>query len=296
MKSDKFRGVIPAMPTPFLDGKIDLESAQRLLEFLRAGKVHGVVICGSTGEGATVSDDEFGALLKLARGVVGREMPIIAGTGTNSTASTVARCKAAAGWGADALLVVTPYYNKPPQEGLFQHYKTVAAATDLPVILYNVPGRTACNLLPETVLRLAAVKNIVAIKEASGSLEQAMEIIAGCGDWFTVLTGEDGIFLPSLAIGCDGIISVMGNAAPGAMVELYEAWKRGDAARARTLAYELRELAKLLFIETNPIPLKAALQSMKIFRSAECRAPLCDMSGKNREKLEVCLAQLGRPA
>lgn len=293
MAKRQFHGIIPAIPTPFNNGKLDVESAGRLLENLKKNGVHGVVVCGSTGEGATVTDAEFETLLKLARETVGKQMPVLAGTGSNSTETTIARCQMAESWGADGLLVVTPYYNKPPQEGLYQHFKTVAASTKLPIMLYNVPGRTACNMLPETVARLADIDNVVAVKEASGSLEQAIDIAALCGDRCTLLSGEDALFLPLLSVGAKGIVTVMGNAVPKEMVALYDAWKRGENDYARKIAYKLRELAKLLFVETNPIPLKSALQTMEIFKSAETRAPLCPISDKLRDKLSQALEQLG---
>jgi 4-hydroxy-tetrahydrodipicolinate synthase len=293
----KFHGIIPAIPTAFRNGSCDLDSMRKLLEFLKKSRVHGVVVCGSTGEGATVSDSEFASLMKLARQVLDDSMPIIAGSGTNSTASTIERCNMAKELGADGLLVVTPYYNKPPQEGLYQHFKAVAESTTLPIILYNVPGRTACNLLPETVERLAVIKNIVAIKEASASISQCMEIYARCvldkrskeAKEFALLSGEDLHFLPMLSFGCTGVITVLGNVVPRQMVELYDAWCGGDTKTAMKLNYQIRELCELLFVETNPIPLKAALKQMGIFASSEARPPLCEMSSKNLEKLKGTL-------
>lgn len=287
-----FQGIIPAVPTPFYENKLDLNSMKEFLQYLKSAGVHGIVLSGTTGEGPTVTQTELTALFKCARDVLGSEIPIICGVGTNSTATTIERTQMAAELGADGLLVVVPYYNKPPQEGLYQHFKLVAESTQLPIVLYNVPGRTSCNILPATVARLAKLSNIVAIKEASGSLAQAMEVVEQCGDEITLLSGEDLIFLPLMSVGCQGVITVLGNVVPKEMVAMYNAFQQGDVNTAKEIAYKTKALCEALFCETNPIPVKAALYEMGIFRSAETRPPLCSMSSAGLERLQRALIEL----
>lgn len=295
--AQQLRGVIPAMPTPFkADFSCDQQAWIQLCHYLKTAAVDAVVVCGSTGEGATVTDSQMQELLRSAKQQLG-DLPVIAGVGTNDTKTTIQKLQSAAAAGADAALVVTPYYNKPPQEGLYQHFKAVAAATKLPIILYNVPGRTACNLLPVTVERLAHLDNIVGIKEASGSLAQAMEILQRCSQAklnkeFVVLAGDDPLFLPLLAMGGHGVISVVANAAPQQMVALYRHWQQGNLEAAQTLQQQLQPLITELFRETNPIPLKAALKAMRLFPTATLRLPLVESPSEQCQPLFAALKQL----
>ena len=285
-------GVLPAVPTPFKGGRVDLVSFSKHLSFLKDSGVHGVVICGTTGEAPNVNTEEFQSLYNAAREILGSEFPIVCGVGTNSTAATIEKAKMAESWRADALLITTPYYNKPPQEGLYQHFKTIAEAAALPIILYNIPGRAACNLLPDTVRRLAAIENIVAIKEASG-VEQPAEIIELCGDTINLLSGEDHLFYSIMALGGKGVISVIANVVPRQMVELYNASEAGDIKKARAMSLKLQPLCKAMFCETNPIPVKEALKQLGYYESAEVRLPLCPISGAGRVQVERSLHSLG---
>ncbi|MEX2467542.1 MAG: 4-hydroxy-tetrahydrodipicolinate synthase [Gemmatimonadota bacterium] len=288
-----FRGVGVALVTPFdADGGLDLdafaEHANRMIE----GGVDYIVPCGTTGESATMTSAEQVEVIRTAARVANGRVPVLAGAGANATAEAVERSRAAAEAGADGLLSVAPYYNKPPQEGLFRHFERVAAATDLPVVLYNVPGRTSSNILPTTVLRLAEIPNVVAIKEASGSLEQIGSLLRDRPDGFLVLSGDDEITLPMLALGADGLISVVANEAPSETAELVHAGLEGDFARARSLHYQLLDLMRCNFIETNPIPVKTAVELLG-GPAAHFRSPLVPLSDSARALLEAALEGSG---
>ena len=285
-------GSIVALVTPFKKGKFDEKAYSNLIEWHIARGTHGIVPCGTTGEASTLDYDDHFRVIEVAVKTANKRIPVIAGTGSNATDEAIDITRKAKKLGADAALLVTPYYNKPTQEGLFRHFKAVADAVDIPVVLYNVPGRTAVNMLPATVARLAECKNIVAIKEATGDLKQVSELIRLCGDRITVVSGDDFTVLPLLALGGKGVITVTGNIAPGDMAEMCNAWDRGDIAKARELHFKLEPLNAAMFIETNPIPVKTALALMgKI--SEEFRLPLCEMSSANKEKLKGVLKNAG---
>jgi len=287
-----FKGSMVAIVTPFKNGKLDEKAFEHLIEWHIKEGTHGIVPCGTTGEASTLDYEEHYKVIEIAVKVVNKRIPIIVGTGSNSTEEAIMITKKAEQLGADAALIVTPYYNKPTQEGLYRHFKTIASSTGLPIILYNVPGRTSVNLLPSTVARLAEIPQIMGIKEATGDMKQVSEIIRLCGDKITVLSGDDFTNLTLLALGGKGAISVTANICPGDMAELFNAWERGDIAKARQLHYKLEPINKVMFIETNPIPVKTALSMIgKI--AEEFRLPLCEMSQSNKEKLAEVLRNAG---
>jgi 4-hydroxy-tetrahydrodipicolinate synthase len=289
----RFRGVGVALVTPFdADGGLDLDAFAEHANRVIDGGVDYLVPCGTTGESATMTAAEQVEVIRTAVRVSNGRVPVVAGAGANATAEAVARSRAAAKAGADGILSVAPYYNKPPQEGLFRHFEAVAAATDLPVVLYNVPGRTSSNILPETVLRLAEIPNVVAIKEASGDLEQMGTILRDRPDGFLVLSGDDEITLPMIAMGAEGLISVVGNEAPFEITELVHAALEGDFDRARALHYRLMELMRCNFVETNPIPVKTAVEMLG-GPAAHFRSPLVPLSSGARERLQAALDASG---
>jgi 4-hydroxy-tetrahydrodipicolinate synthase len=287
-----FTGSLVAIVTPFRNGKVDERALGDLIEFQIANGTDGIVPCGTTGESATLSHEEHDRVVGLTVEAVRRRVPVIAGTGSNSTDEAIALTKHAKAAGADGALLITPYYNKPMQEGLFRHYKAVAEAVDLPLVLYNIPGRTAVNMTPATVARLSAVRNIVAIKEGAGSVQQVSEIIQACGDRMTVLSGDDALTLPMMAVGAKGVITVTANIAPADMATLVDACAAGNLAEAKRLHYKLYPLFTALFYETNPIPVKEALAMMgKI--DGELRLPLSPMAKDSREKLAGVMKEYG---
>ncbi len=287
------QGSIVAIVTPFRDGEIDVDSLKELIEFQIANGTHGIVPCGTTGESPTLSHEEHEYVIELTVKTVKKRIPVIAGTGSNSTEEAIRLTKFAEKVGADAALLVVPYYNKPTQEGLYRHFKHIASQVEIPIILYNIPGRTGINMAPETIAKLAKeCKNIVGIKEASGSLYQASKILHLCGMDFILLSGEDALNFPILAIGGKGFITVTANIAPKDVAELYNAYVRGDFNRARELHYKLFPLNEVMFIETNPIPVKTALGLMGKIKD-EFRLPLSPMSPNNLEKLKTTLKQYG---
>ncbi len=286
-----FEGTTVAIVTPFKNGKLDKKALRGLVEFQIRNGTKAIVPCGTTGEASTLSNEEHEAVIDIVIETVKGRVPVIAGTGSNNTSEAIELTKYAKKAGADASLVVTPYYNKPTQEGLYRHYRTLAEAVDLPMVLYNVPGRTGVNLLPGTVARLAEIRNIVAVKEASGNLGQVCEIFRSVPKDFTVLSGDDGLFFPMLALGAKGVISVASNVAPRLMADLYDAWVAGDPAKAREIHYKLWPLFDVLFVETNPIPVKTAVALMGL-ANEEFRLPLCPMGADNRKKLAKVLSGL----
>ncbi len=287
-----FKGAIVALVTPFSKGKVDEEALRDLIEEQIKNGTDGIVPCGTTGESATLSHEEHDRVIEITIEAVRKRVPVIAGTGSNSTAEAVRLTRHAHEAGADGVLLVTPYYNRPTQEGMFLHFKTIAEEVPIPSLLYNVPGRTGANLLPETVHRLSGIPNIVGIKEASGSLKQIMDVIHLCPENFSVLSGDDFIVLPALSLGARGVISVVANIAPADMAGLIDAYEAGDMAKARNIHYSMLPLMDAMFIETNPIPVKAALAMMgKI--AYEYRLPLCKMAETNREKLRKVLSGYG---
>ena len=285
-----FKGSIVAIVTPFINGAVDVETLRQLVEFQIEGGTDAIVPCGTTGEASTLDYDEHLLVVKTVVDQVKKRVPVIAGTGSNSTAEAIELTQLAKEAGVDGCLLVTPYYNKPTQEGLYLHYKAVAEAVAIPQILYNVPGRTGVNMLPETVARLAPIKNIVAIKEATGSLQQASEVLALCGDQLDVLSGDDFITFPMMACGAKGVISVLANIMPKAVGDLTDAFYAGDLDKARKLHLETLKISNAMFIESNPVPVKTALRLMGKC-SDEVRLPLCPMSAANKAKLEAILKE-----
>ena len=285
-------GCLTALVTPFRDGAIDYVCLARLIDWQIDNGVDGIVAVGTTGESATLDVDEhvavIAATVKAARGRV----PVIAGAGANATAEALALTKASEDAGADALLHVTPYYNRPSQEGLFRHFEAIAKATKLPIILYNVPSRTACDLLTETVVRLAELDNVIAIKDATGNLVRGSDLVAKVVDRMTVLSGDDGTTFPLYAVGARGVISVVSNVAPRAMSDMWDAVNAGDWARARKRHFELRVLNAMLFAEPSPASTKAAL-SLSGRCSTEVRLPLVSASAGLLDQLRIELRTQG---
>ena len=286
------KGAITAIVTPFKNGRFDEAAYRELIEFQIKGGIHGIVPCGTTGESPTLTHKEHKQVVEACLDQVKKRVPVIAGTGSNSTAEALDFTKHAQKAGADYALMITPYYNKPTQEGLFLHYKTIAKETKIPIVVYNVPSRTGVNLLPETVARLAALPNIVGIKEATGDLRQVSKVLELCGDKITVLSGDDFTVLPLLAVGGQGVISVTSNVAPADMAGMCNAFFAGDLAKARALHYKMWPLMEAMFFETNPAPVKTALKMMgKI--TGEVRQPLWPLSAANEEKLRQVMQKYG---
>jgi len=285
------KGSIVAIVTPFKKGKVDEKALGDLIEWHIAQGTNGIVPCGTTGEAPTLDYKEHYRVIDITVKTVNKRIPVIAGTGANATDETIMITKQAKKSGADAALLVSPYYNKPTQEGLYRHYKAVAEAVDIPIVLYNVPGRTAVNILPSTVARLAEIENIVAIKEATGDMKQVSEVIRLCRDRITVISGDDFTTLPLLALGGKGVISVSANVAPKDMSMMCSLWMKGQHDRARAIHYKLEPLNAAMFIETNPIPVKTALAMMGKIQE-EFRLPLCEMSTANKDKLRKVLVDL----
>ena len=287
-----FSGSMTAIITPFRDGQIDAQALQRLIDFQLANGTSAIVPCGSTGESATLTHQEHIDVLSLVVKFVKGRVPVIAGTGSNSTAEAIALTRAAKEAGASAALLISPYYNKPTQEGIYRHYKAVAEAASLPLIVYNIPGRTASKIDAATVARLAELEHIVGLKEATGSLDEVQEVIRLCGDRIELYSGDDSLTLPILAVGGVGVISVLANILPRETADLVAASLRGDLASARRLHYRVLPLIRALTLETNPIPIKAALSMMGYCRD-ELRPPLLPMSDAPRATLRAALRQMG---
>ncbi len=287
-----FSGSLVAIVTPFQHDAFDEQSYSELIEFQIANGTHGIVPCGTTGESATLSHKEHERVVALTVEVVNRRVSVIAGTGSNATDEAIAFTKHAKHAGADGALLITPYYNKPTQAGLYQHYAAVAQAVDLPLILYNIPGRTSVNMTPATIARIAKLTNVVGIKEGSGSLGQVSEIIHQCGDDLTVLSGDDPLTLPMMALGAKGVITVTANVAPKDMAAMVNAALAGNFAEARSYHFKLAPLFGALFYETNPIPVKEALAMMNKIEP-ELRLPLTRLSADNRERLRCVMNDMG---
>jgi 4-hydroxy-tetrahydrodipicolinate synthase len=287
-----FQGSIVALVTPFQDRKVDEGKLQELVEFQIKAGTDAIVPCGTTGESPTLDHDEHKRVIDMVIVAANKRVPVIAGTGSNSTAEAVGLTKHAKRSGADAALIVLPYYNKPTQKGLIEHCRAIADAADLPLILYNIPGRTGVNMLPETVAQLADHPNIVGMKEATGNLEQMTQDIVLCGDKLSFLSGDDTLTLPLMSVGGRGVISVVANIVPKDVADMTHAFLNGDWKRARELHLRLFPLSQAMFIETNPIPVKTSLAMMgKI--PEEFRLPLCSMTEANRKKLETALRTYG---
>ena len=279
-----FSGAFTALVTPFRNGQVDVEALEGMAEFQIQNSIHGLVPCGTTGETPAMSEEEdrlvIGTVVRIANGRV----PVIAGTGSNSTDMAIKYTRMAEEVGADGSLQVSPYYNKPTQEGLYRHFAAVAESTDLPIILYNIPGRTSVTIDAETTARLAEIPNIVGTKEATLSMNMAMDVMSLCGEDFDVLSGDDPVTLPLIALGGRGVISVASNVAPAAVSDMVNALLMGNWERGRELHYDLLPLFRALFMETNPIPVKTAASILGLC-SDEMRLPMVPLQGENLDTL-----------
>jgi 4-hydroxy-tetrahydrodipicolinate synthase len=281
-----FKGSFVALATPFKNGKIDEKAFRKLIEFQIDNGTDGLVPCGCTGEAATLTMAEQKRLIKITVETVGKRVPIVAGTGSNNTSEAIDLTKSAKRAGCDGALIISPYYNKPTPEGQYRHYLQIAKAANIPIMLYNVPSRTGISMLPSTVARLSKIDNIVAIKEAAGSVQQVVDILSRCN--ITVMSGDDAMTVPFMAMGATGVVSVAANIIPAKIRNLTQACLEGQYEKARKIHYSIAELCKVLFIETNPIPVKTALSMMKL-STEEWRMPLCEMTRETRDKLRVVL-------
>jgi 4-hydroxy-tetrahydrodipicolinate synthase len=289
-----FEGVFTALVTPFRqdDGGVDEAALRELVERQVAAGVDGVVPCGSTGEAATLSHAEHRRVVEVVVQAARGRVQVIAGTGSNSTSEAIELTRHAKEAGADGALLISPYYNKPSQQGIVEHYAEIGRRCGFPLLVYNIPGRTASNILPCTMARLAEIEQVVGVKEACGDVHQVSQAIAACGEGFTFLSGDDALTLPILSVGGHGVITTVGNLVPAEMCELVRAFRSGDVERARSLHYRMLPLIDALFCETNPIPVKAAV-AMQGLISERIRLPLTPFSGENRERLRMLMKELG---
>ena len=292
MKNTIFKGMATAIVTPMTENAIDYEALGRFIDFQIESGINAIVVMGTTGENATIEPEDQKEVIRYTVDRVAKRVPVIAGTGTNNTEHVLSNTRNACEVGADAVLVVTPYYNKATQNGLIRHFTEVADASTVPVILYNVPGRTGCNLLPKTVARLAEHPNIVAIKEATGNMAQMVELKARCGDKLDIYSGEDALTVPMMAMGAAGTISVLSNVVPKESVAMTDAAQAGDFATAAAWQCKLLPLINALFSEVNPIPAKAAVAAMG-FGEEHLRLPLTPMEPETRQKLYTEMRKLG---
>ena len=283
-----FSGTFTALVTPFRNGEVDVEALEGMVEFQIQHGVSGLVPCGTTGETPAMSEDEDRVVVETVVRVTNGRVPVVAGTGSNSTDMAIKYTRMAREAGADGSLQVAPYYNKPTQEGLYRHFATIAESTDLPLVLYNIPGRTSVTISAETMARLAEIPNIVGVKDSTLSMNMISDVISLCGEEFDVLSGDDPMTLPLIALGGVGVISVASNVAPGAVSDMVRALLSGDFERGRELHYELLPLFRALFVETNPIPVKTAASLLGLC-SDEMRLPLIPMSGENLRLLQETL-------
>jgi 4-hydroxy-tetrahydrodipicolinate synthase len=288
-----FKGSIVAIVTPFKDNKVDEKALRKLVEFHIKNGTSAIVPCGTTGESATLTYEEHDRVIEVCIEASGRRIPTIAGTGSNSTQEAIMMTKHAEKAGANATLQVAPYYNKPTQKGLYEHFKAISESVKFPIILYNIVSRTGVNIEPETIAKLTRdCKNIVAVKEASGNLEQMARVKALCGKDFDLLSGDDALTLPVLSIGGTGVISVVANIVPGDVASLVSAFEKGDFKKAQDINFKLLPLIKAMFIETNPIPVKTAMGLMKLCEP-DLRLPMCGMLPENEAKLKKALKDYG---
>jgi 4-hydroxy-tetrahydrodipicolinate synthase len=291
MSQTTFQGSLVALVTPFRNGQVDEAKVRELVEFHVANGTDGLIPCGTTGESPTLSHDEHKRVVEVVVDAARKRIPVIAGTGSNSTAEAIDLTRHAERAGASGALVVNPYYNKPTQDGLYRHFRAVAESVAIPILAYNIQSRTAVNVETATLARLARdCRNLVGVKEASGSLDQMSQVIAACGPNFAVLSGDDNITLALLAIGGHGVVSVIANIVPRETADMVHAALEGDFKRARELHYRLFPLARAAFLETNPIPIKEAM-AMAGMLEPEFRLPMCRMSDANRETLRGILRQ-----
>jgi len=287
-----FQGSLVALVTPFRDGQVDEPKLRELVEFHVANGTDAIIPCGTTGESPTLSHDEHKRVVEIVIEAARGRVPVVAGTGSNSTAEAIDLTAHAKKAGAAGALVVNPYYNKPTQEGLYRHFKAIAEGVDIPILVYNIQSRTAVNVETDTLARLAKIPNIVGVKEASGSLDQMTQVILACGPDFTVLSGDDNLTLPLMAVGGRGVVSVVANIVPRETAEMTHAALEGDWKRARDLFHRLFPLCRAMFIETNPIPVKEAMAMLGMI-APEFRLPLCRLADANRERLKTVLQQFG---
>ena len=285
-----FEGVTVALVTPFRDGAVDCDKIAELVAWHIEEGTDGILPCGTTGESPTLSHEEHDLVVDTVIKAADGKVRVLAGAGSNSTSEAVRLARHAAEAGADAALVIVPYYNKPTQEGMYRHFRTVAESADIPIVIYNVPSRTGASITPETVMRLGKIDNIVAIKEASGSLDQASAIVAGCE--IEVLSGDDSLTLPIMSVGGTGVVSVVGNLVPADMAAMVDAYNAGDVAGAATCHKRLFPLCRAMFYETNPIPVKTAMKLLGRL-NGQMRLPLCEMSEANEARLKDALADYG---
>lgn len=289
----KLEGCFTAIVTPFSGGKVDFDALKKIVGFQIENGVNGLVPCGSTGEAATLSPEEYLEVIKAVVSAAKGKVPVVPGVGTNSTDKSVELVKKVSALGVDGLLAIVPYYNKPTQEGMAAHFSELAGATRLPIVLYNIPGRTGVNMLPATVLGLRGkFSSIIGIKEASGNLDQASEIINGADEDFAVLSGDDSLTLPMMAVGARGVISVAANVAPAETARMCGLFLKGELAGARSIHHNLFPLVKALFVETNPIPVKYAASLLGLCR-AEPRLPLTPLSAALRAPLKAAMIKTG---
>ncbi|MFH1645674.1 MAG: 4-hydroxy-tetrahydrodipicolinate synthase [Candidatus Omnitrophota bacterium] len=289
-----FTGSMVAIVTPFKNNgaELDRDKLTELVEFHIKNGTSAIVPCGTTGESATLSTEEHEAVIDIVIEAAAGKIPVIAGTGSNNTKEAIEITKHAKEAGADAALIITPYYNKPTQEGVYQHFKALSDAVDIPFIAYNIASRTGINITPQTMARLATIKNVVGVKEASGNLGQMSDIRLLCGEGFDLISGDDGLTLPLMAIGGCGVISVVANIVPKDSADMVSAFRKGDIEKARELHYKLSPLVDAMFIETNPIPVKTAMGMMGMIEPS-LRLPMCEMLPENKAKLEKALKDYG---
>ncbi len=290
---ERFHGAITALITPFIDGELDEKGLVDLIEFQIENGIHGIVPCGTTGESATLGFDEHKRVIDLTVKTVNGRVPVIAGTGANSTLEAIELTESAKDSGTDAVLSVAPYYNKPNQEGLYLHFKAIAEAVDIPMVLYNVPGRTVIHILPETVARLAKIDNIIGIKEACGSLEQISDVIRFCPDDFILLSGDDFTSMPTALIGGNGVISVISNVDPAGMSRMMEAALSGNLSEANKEHYRLFTMMKLMFKSPSPGPAKKALEMLGRIQDGTPRLPMTPADDQTTQALVEEMSRLG---
>ena len=288
-----FSGAYTALVTPFRDGKIDEERFREHIEWQITEGIHGLVPCGTTGESATLTHDEHKEAIRICVEQANKRVPVLAGAGSNNTSEAIHLTQFAKDAGADGVLLISPYYNKPTQEGIYKHFKHIAETISIPIVLYNVPGRTGSNVLPSTVARMHKdIPQLVGIKEATGDLIQVSDIVEQCGPSFQVLSGDDFTLLPLLSVGGAGVISVVSNIVPGKMAALCNAWNAGDTETARKLHFEMQPLNRAMFIESNPIPVKTAL-ALQGKMDTDFRLPMVPLSESNLEKLKATMSEAG---
>jgi len=286
------KGSMVALVTPFKNDKVDEGKLKELVEFHIENGTKAVIPCGTTGESATLSLAEHDRVVEVVTKIAKKRITVIAGSGSNNTKEAIRLTRHAKDVGADAALLISPYYNRPTQQGLYLHFKAVADAVDIPIVLYNIASRTGVNIEPETIAELAKIKNIVGVKEASGNLDQMSRIAQLCGDEFALISGDDSLTLPLMAIGGTGVISVVANIAPKDVADLVDSFLKGDLRHAKKMHYKLLPLIKAMFIETNPIPVKTAIGLMGMIEPG-LRLPMCDMKPENLAKLRKALKDYG---